>query len=134
MNEAKLVARVLHWAERAVLALIALLTLGAVASEIYTVVERFEIELADLLLLFLYAEVLSMVAVFYTSRRLRFVYPIFIAITAIARLIVLQGKDMDPKNILYEAAAILILVIGAVLLGRVERSDHLTEERQKELD
>ncbi len=132
MIDAKLIAGIVRVAEKAVLALVAVLTLGAVGNELLAVVERRVIELADLLLLFLYAEVLSMVAVFYASRSLRFVYPIFIAITAIARLIVLQGKDMDPKNILYEAAAILILVLGVVLLVRVERMHELTGESEEE--
>ena len=132
MTEAKLIAGIVRGAEKVVLALIAVLTLGAVGNELLAVVGRRDIELADLLLLFLYAEVLSMVAVFYASRTLRFVYPIFIAITAIARLIVLQGKDMDPQNILYEAAAILILVLGVVLLVRVERMHELTGESEED--
>lgn len=74
--------------------------------------------LADILLMFLYTEVIGMVAVFYTSRAIVVIYPIFIAITALARLIVLQGKDMDPLNIVFEAAAIFILAFAVLLLGR----------------
>ena len=68
--------------------------------------------------MFLYTEVIAMVAVFYTNRGSPFIYPILIAITALARLIVLQGKDMAPQNILYEAAAIVLLTIAIVLLVR----------------
>ncbi|MFT6737302.1 MAG: protein PsiE, partial [Kangiellaceae bacterium] len=50
-----------------------------------------------------------------------FVYPIFIAITALARLIILQGKDMDPKNLLYEAIAILVLAMAVVILLRMRK-------------
>jgi len=60
-----------------------------------------------------------MVAVFYSNRSSVFVYPIFIAITALARLIILQGKDMAPENILFEAVAILILAIAAIVLVRI---------------
>jgi protein PsiE len=49
---------------------------------------------------------------------LPFIYPIFIAITALARLIVLQGKDMAPENIAFEAGAILLLAIAAVVIVR----------------
>jgi hypothetical protein len=54
-----------------------------------------------------------------------FVYPIFIAITALARLIVLQGKDMAPENILYEAIAIFILAIAAIVLICMRTEWHL---------
>jgi protein PsiE len=71
--------------------------------------------------MFLYLEVIAMVAIFYSDRRSVFVYPIFIAITAIARLIILQGKDMAPENILYEAIAILVLAIAAVIIIRMRK-------------
>jgi protein PsiE len=61
---------------------------------------------------------MGMIAVFYTGRGSPFVYPIFIAVTALARLIVLQGKDMAPENILFEAGAILLLAIAAVVIVR----------------
>ena len=98
-----------------------LLTLGAAGVEILGVYERGIIELADILLLFLYTEVVSMVIVSYTGQGSVFVYPIFIAMTALARLIVLQGKDMDPQNILFEAAAIVLLAIAAMIILRLPR-------------
>lgn len=98
-----------------------LLTLGAAGVEILGVYERGIIELADILLLFLYTEVVAMVIVSYTGQGSVFVYPIFIAMTALARLIVLQGKDMDPQNILFEAAAIVLLAIAAMIILRLPR-------------
>jgi protein PsiE len=61
------------------------------------------------------------VIVSYTGQGSVFVYPIFIAMTALARLIVLQGKDMDPQNILFEAAAIVLLAIAAMIILRLPR-------------
>ncbi|MBD2843509.1 phosphate-starvation-inducible protein PsiE [Erythrobacter rubeus] len=104
--------------ERFLLVITMIMTLAAVGVEVWTVIDRGTIELADLLLMFLYTEVVGMIAVFYTGKGLFFVFPIFIAITAIARLIVLQGKDMAPENVLYEAAAILLLTIAALVMGR----------------
>lgn len=98
-----------------------LLTLGAAGVEILSIYERGIIALADILLLFLYTEVIAMVLVSYTGLGSPFVYPIFIAITALARLIVLQGKDMDPQNILFEAAAIVLLAIAAMMILRLPR-------------
>jgi len=104
--------------ERVLLVVIALLTLGAVAVELYRVFLDQTINLSDLLLMFLYTEVIGMIAVFYTGRGSPFVYPIFIAITALARLIVLQGKTMAPQNTLFEAAAIVLLAVSVVILAR----------------
>ncbi|MEM7493401.1 MAG: phosphate-starvation-inducible PsiE family protein [Pseudomonadota bacterium] len=109
------------WLERSVLGLITVMTLVAAGLEVAKVIELQTITLADILLMFLYLEVLSMIAVFYSGTGSPLVYPIFIAITALARLIVLQGKDMDPQNILYEAISILILAIAAVIVLRTPR-------------
>lgn len=105
--------------ERALLIIVVIMTVGAVAFEMYTVYLAERIRLADILLMFLYLEVIGMVAVFYSDRRSALVYPIFIAITALARLIVLQGKDMAPEKILFEALAILILAIASITLIRL---------------
>lgn len=107
--------------ERVLLTLVVLMTLGGVAFEVHTFYRAQTISLADILLMFLYLEVIAMVAIFYSDRRSVFVYPIFIAITAIARLIILQGKDMAPENILYEAIAILVLAIAAVIIIRMRK-------------
>ncbi len=109
-------ARLIRWSEHAVLAIVAVLTLAAVGFEIAKVIERQTVVIADILLLFLYTEVLSMVAVYMESRRLPFVYPVLIASTALARLIVLQGKDMAPENVLYEAVAIAVLAVAMILM------------------
>ncbi len=108
--------------EQGLLILAAIMTLGAAGVEVWSVFQRGSIVLADILLMFLYTEVIAMIAVFYTGKALSFVFPIFIAITAIARLIVLQGKDMDAQNVVYEAGAILLLALAALVMGKV-RSD-----------
>ena len=118
-TERSFVLGVFHLIERIILFIVVLMTMGAVAFEIHAIYIAQTISLADILLMFLYLEVIGMVAVFYSDRRSAFVYPIFIAITALARLIVLQGKDMAPENILYEAIAILILAIAAIVLIRM---------------
>lgn len=107
--------------QRLLLIVTGLLTLGAAGVEILGIYERGAIELADILLLFLYAEVIAMVMVSYTGQGSAFVYPIFIAITALARLIVLQGKDMDPQNIVFEAGAIVLLALAAMMIMRLPR-------------
>jgi len=109
--------RALKAVERGMLGLVGGLTVIAVGLELWAVAQNRTVTLADILLMFLYTEVIGMVAVFYTSRTIVVIYPIFIAITALARLIVLQGKDMDPLNIVFEAAAIFILALAVLMLG-----------------
>jgi protein PsiE len=108
-------------AEQLLLIVATAMTFFAAGSEVVTVYERGTINLADILLMFLYTEVIGMIAVFYTGKGNFFIYPIFIAITAIARLIVLQGKDMAPENILFEAGAILLLSFAAFVLSKGAR-------------
>lgn len=105
--------------ERVLLAVATVMTLIAAASEVHGVYLAGHIELADILLIFLYTEVIGMIAVFYTGKGSFFVFPIFIAVTALARLIVLQGKDMAPENVVFEASAILLLAFAALVISRV---------------
>ena len=102
--------------EKTILILIVLMTVGAVLIELATVWNNRTIEIADILLLFLYTEVISMVGTFYRSREIPVLYPLFIAITALSRLIVLQSKDMAPETILFESGAIFILSLAAFAL------------------
>ena len=102
--------------EKVLLALIAVLTLVAVAQELMTVFQKGKVELADLLLLFIYTEVLGMIGIFYLSNRIPITLPLFIAMTAISRLIILQGKGMEPVTLLYEAGAILIIALACLVV------------------
>jgi len=80
-----------------------------------------KIGLPDILLMFLYIEVIGMVSVYYSDRRSVFVYPIFIAITALTRLIILQGKETASESVLFEAIAILLLSLSAIVIVRMSR-------------
>ena len=84
--------------------------------EISNMVEIQKIQLADLLLLFIYVEVMGMIRVYLLQEEIRITYPLIIAITAISRLIILQKKDLDPAILIYEAVAILILAIAIIVL------------------
>ena len=102
--------------EKTLLIIIAFLTTYAVIFEIITVVSIRAVKLTDLLLLFIYAEVLGMVAAFYKFRKIPITVPIFIAITALCRLIILQGKGINTVDLLYESGAILLLALSALAI------------------
>ena len=100
------------------LALIIILaaTVIAFGIEVYQMIEIQKVTLADLLLLFLYLEVLAMVRVFWESQSIQITLPLFIAITALARFIILQGKSINPEVLLYEAGAIVLIAIAILVL------------------
>lgn len=106
--------------EDVILILIAILTVAAILFELFSIYENMIVSLADLLLLFIYAEVFGLVAVYFRSHELPVIYPLFIAITALSRLIVLQGKDSAPEQLVFEAASILLISIAAILLRNVK--------------
>ena len=74
------------------------------------------ITLADLLLMFIYIEVIGLVKSYWETRAVRITYPLVIAITALARFIILQDKESDPANLIYISAAILIVAIATVII------------------
>ena len=102
--------------ENAFLLVIALFTVIGVGKEIYLIIIKRDVGLQDLLLMFLYVEVLAMVGAYYESKQVPITLPIFIAITALARTLILQ-KDQEPLNIIYHAAAILILAIASIAVN-----------------
>ena len=102
--------------EKVVIFVILISTITAILFEILKMIDDKYVELADLLLLFIYVEVIGMVRVYYVSNRVRMTYPLFIAITALSRLIILQGKDSNPELLLYEAGAIVLVAIAVIIL------------------
>jgi len=111
----------LHWTtligEKILLAIIGGLTVLAAGLDIVEMYEARKIELADLFLLFIYAEIIGMVGAFYASSRIPVTLPIIIAMTALCRLIVLHSKEMDPMMLFAEAGAIAILAGAAYVMS-----------------
>ena len=114
--DGNLVQKFIWIAERSILLLIAVATLFATGVEIIRIVEVQTVNLSDLFLLFIYAEVLGMVASFYANNRIPVTLPLIIAMTALTRMIILQSKDLNAINIIFEATGILILAIAAYIM------------------
>ena len=109
--------KVIWVSERSILMKIAIATLFATGIEIWRLIETRTVNLSDLFLLFIYAEVLGMVLAFYVNNRLPVTLPIIIAMTALTRMIILQSKDLPSINIIYEASGILILAGAAYIMS-----------------
>jgi protein PsiE len=106
------------------LSVILICTVIAVGIEIKAMFDNQTVTLADLLLMFLYLEVLAMVRIFWDQQSISITLPLLIAITALARFIILQGKEMDPSGLVYEAVAI-VLIASAIVILRLRHSDIL---------
>ena len=107
--------------EKIVLSVLLVCTLIAIGQEIQVMVVNRKVSLADILLLFIYVEVLGMIKEYWLAKVIRMSYPLFIAMTALARLIILQRKDIEPVTLIYESLSILIIAISIVVL----RARHL---------
>ena len=114
----------------ALMVIILISTVIAVGIEMKNMFLNQSVTLADLLLMFLYLEVLAMVRVFWKQQSISITLPLLIAITALARFIILQGKEMDPTALVYEAVAIL-LIAGAIVVLRLRHSDKLGLKKKK---
>ena len=105
-------------------------TIIAFLLEVREMYENQNIELADLLLMFIYIEVIGLVKSYWETRSVRITYPLVIAITALARFIILQDKESDPSNLIYISIAILIVAIATVVI-RFRNSKYLKIDNSK---
>jgi len=113
------VKNIIGLVEKLFLIIIAVFTVAAMGQEIFSLISNRRVELQDLLLMFIYAEVLGMLAAFYSSHRIPITIPVFIAMTALSRLIILQGKDGNPAMLLYESGAIILIAGACWIISRV---------------
>lgn len=98
------------------LIIVAIATLVAVGIEIDFMFDNGTVLLTDLLLLFIYLEVLTMVAVYYKSGELPIKFPLYIAIVALARYLILDMKNIDTWRILGITVAILLLGLSIIVI------------------
>lgn len=110
--------KLLSLVEHIGLLVIAIATVIAMASEITAMAFARQVTLADLLLLFLYLEVLAMVGAYYRSGKLPVRFPLYIGMVALARYLVLDIKGMDDWRMLAVTGSILLLTL-AVLVVRI---------------
>jgi len=110
--------KLLSLVEHIGLLVIAIATVIAMATEITVMFRAMQVTLADLLLLFLYLEVLAMVGAYYRSGKLPVRFPLYIGMVALARYLVLDIKGMEDWRMLAVTGSILLLTL-AVLLVRI---------------
>lgn len=110
------------------LLIISLATLVAIGQEVQLMIHRGRVLLEDILLLFIFLEILTMVGLYISSGKLPLRYPIYIAIVALARYIIIGMKEMDGWTMVALALAILVLAVS-VLVVRIGHVRFPYEER-----
>ena len=124
--ERNAINRRLHWttiaSEKALLAVIGILTLVACAQSLAEMYANLYVGLPDLFLLFIYAEIIGMIGAFYSTSRIPVTLPIIIAVTALCRLIIMQSKETEAMVLLAEAGAILVLSCAAYIMSLKDKS------------
>ena len=119
--------------EKIVLSILIVCTVIAIGMEIQAMIVNLKVTLADILLLFIYIEIIGMIKEYWVSKVIRMSYPLFIAMTALARLIIMGRKDVEPSAYVYESVAILILAIAIVVL-RVRHMEILNRKSKNKKD
>ena len=107
---------ILGFIEFAGLAVITIATVIAGIGEVNTMIAASTVTLADLLLMFLYLEILAMVGLYFQSGKLPVRFPIYIAIVALARYLVLDMKNLDLWHMLGIAGSILLLTLAVLVV------------------
>ena len=111
---------VLTCAQAFALVAIAVAALVGICSAIWGMIDTRTAGLGDLLLLFLYIEILSMVkGSALGTREIPIRTPVALAIVAVARYIVVDVEHMTPAFMLMTAGAILVLVCALWVLSHV---------------
>ena len=108
--------KAITWVEDIGLVIIAICTVIAIGIEISTMLEAKTVTLADLLLLFIYLEVLAMVAMYLDSGKLPVRMPLYIAIVALARYMILDMKSLDTWRMLGVAGAVLLVALAILII------------------
>ena len=116
--------------EKIILSILIVCTIIAIGMEIQGMILNLKVTLADILLLFIYIEIIGMIKEYWISKVIRMSYPLFIAMTALARMIIMQRKDVDPSAYVYESISILIIAIAIVVL-RIRHMEILNRRSKK---
>ena len=118
----KIGKNIVIWTEEVGLLVVAVSTFIAIVMEVGVMIENRHVAIADLLLLFIYLEVLAMVGIYLESEKLPVRYPLYIAIVALARYLMLDMKSMDTFKMLGVAgsAFVISLTILAIRFGHIK--------------
>lgn len=134
MDKNKIVNKILHYIEQLGLLIILLATIVAVWEEVMLMIEVGKVGLKDLLLLFIYLEIIAMIKIYYEQHRLPIRYPVYIAIVALARYIILDSKSLEQWQLLEIGVTIMVLTVAVLIVryGHVTLPYELDNKKDKD--
>jgi len=112
----RLAAIVLRLVEDIGLSVIGVATIIAAGQEVGVMFTAGKVTLADLLLMFIYLEVLTMVGLYFESGKLPVRFPLYIGMVALARYLILDMKDLDVWRMLGVSSSIVLLAIAVLAI------------------
>ncbi len=112
----KLIHTFLECAQNIGLIIIALASIFAIGHEVWLMIMNQQVALADLLLMFIYLEVLAMVAIYLESGKMPIRIPLYIAIVALARYLILDMKSMSAWQLVGVSASAFLLAITVLII------------------
>ena len=111
-----IVHQALAWIQAIGILIIVVSTVIAVGFEVTSMIQARLVTLADLLLLFIYLEVLAMASMYLDSGKLPVRMPLYIAIVALARYLMLEMKNLDTWRKLGIAGAALLITLAILII------------------
>ena len=133
MEKNRKVNRGLQYIEQFGLLVIVIATVIAVGQEIMVMVDKRRVDLNDILLMFIYLEIIAMVQIYYEEHRLPIRYPIYIAIVALARYVILDAKSFNAWQLLEVGLTVLLLTIAVLVVRFGHLNLPYTNLRRKSL-
>lgn len=115
------------------LAITGIATTVAIWQEVMVMVNAGIVRLADLLLMFLYLEVLAMIGQYLRTGQIQVRFPIYIAMVALARYLIIETKEIDTWRIVAVAAAILLLTLSVLVVRYGHRRFPYDEDERREV-
>ena len=116
MEKNRKVNRALQYIEQFGLLVIVIATVIAVGQEVMVMVDKRRVDLNDILLMFIYLEIIAMVQIYYEEHRLPIRYPIYIAIVALARYVILDAKSFNSWQLFEVGLTILLLTLSVLVV------------------
>lgn len=108
--------RIVHLLEDVGLSIVLVATVVATVIEVQAMWVRKEVLLTDLLLMFIYIEMVTMVKVYWQSGKLPVRMPLYVAIVAMARYLIIEIKDMEQLRVLTVSASILVIALAVLVI------------------
>ena len=111
-----LIKTALEWMQDIGLVIIAIASIFAIGTEVLSMISLQKVALADLLLMFIYLEVLAMVSMYLESGKMPIRIPLYIAIVALARYLILDMKSMDAWHLVGVSASAFLMAVTVLVI------------------